>query len=152
MRLLLVIALPILIAACDRAEERDPFVVPGALKMETIDYRGGEEAVAQTALGRALPRVEDPCGGPAGGEGVSEAWVRSRVIAAGHDAETFCQNARWARDGGRPPSDPNAPLPSVAESRARMAAQDDYLRLMAEANANQVELLNRQRLADAQGR
>ena len=150
MRALILIALPaILLTACER--ERDPFVVPGAmtLKSEFVGYRDGEEKVAATALGRALPRIADPCGGPDGAVGVSEAWVRSEMIATGHDKAAFCQEAKWSREGGRPdPDDPAAPKLSIDERYARLAMMNAYDEIMQRATVEQVRILREQQLAD----
>ena len=151
MRALILIALPLtLLAACERERAHDPLAVPGAmvLRSEFVGYRDGEEKVAASALGRALPRVADPCGGPDGAVGVSEAWVRSEMIKAGHDKEKFCQEAKWARDGGRPAYDPGAPLPSLEESRARLDRSNAYGELMHRANVEQVRILHDQQLLD----
>lgn len=151
MRALMLIVLPAaLLAACERERDRDPFVVPGAMTLtsEFVGYRDGESKVAATAMGRALPRIADPCGGPDGAVGVSEAWVRSEMIKAGHDKEKFCQEARWARDGGRPAYDPKAPLPSVEDSYARIDRSNAYGELMHRANVEQIRILREQQLID----
>ena len=149
---LILIALPaVLLTACERERDRDPFVVPGAmtLKSEFVGYRDGEEKVAASALGRALPRVADPCGGPDGAVGVSEAWVRSEMIKAGHNKDAFCQEAKWARDGGRPDfNDPDAPKLSIDERYARLAIINAYNDLMHRANVEQVRILHEQQLLD----
>lgn len=152
MRALILIALPLtLLAACERERERDPFVVPGAMVMrsEFVGYRDGEEKVAASALGRALPRVADPCGGPDGAVGVSEAWVRSEMIKAGHPKEAFCQEAGWARDGGRPAhDDPSQTKLTIDERYARLARGRAYSELMHRANVEQVRILSDQQLLD----
>lgn len=152
MRALILIALPaVLLTACERERDRDPFVVPGAmtLKSEFVGYRDGEEKVAATALGRALPRIADPCGGPDGAVGVSEAWVRSEMIAAGHPKDTFCQEAKWTRDGGRPgPDDPETRKLSIDERYARLNMRNAYSEMMNRANVEQVRILREQQLAD----
>ena len=154
MRALIQIALVLSLtplAACEGERKSDPFAVPAgamALKSEFVGYRDGEAKVAATAIGRALPRVADPCGGPDGAVGVSEAWVRSEMIKAGHDRRKFCQEAGWARDGGRPAYDPNAPLPPVEESYARLYRSNAYNALMRRANVEQVRILREQQLVD----
>lgn len=151
MRALILIALPLtLLTACERERKRDPFAVPGAMTLtsEFVGYRDGEEKVAAGSLGRALPRVADPCGGPDGAVGVSEAWVRSEMIKAGHDQAKFCQHAKWARDGGRPAYDPDAPRRSIEEINADIELGNAYSELMHRANVEQVRILREQQLVD----
>lgn len=152
MRALILIALPVtLLAACERERAHDPLAVPGAMVMKTefVGYRDGEEKVAASALGRALPRIADPCGGPDGAVGVSEAWVRSEMIKAGHDKEKFCQEARWARDGGRPAhDDPSQTKLTLDERYARLDRSRAYSELMHRANLEQVRILHEQQLLD----
>lgn len=153
MRVLLLIALPVaLLTACEREQKHDPFAIPAGamvIRSEFVGYRDGEEKVAATAIGRALPRVADPCGEPDGAVGVSEAWVRSEMIKAGHDREAFCQEAKWARDGGRPDfSDPDAPKLSLDERSARLGIINAYNDMTHRANVEQVRILREQQLAD----
>ena len=118
-RLIVCLALPLLLAGCQREPERDPFAMPGAvrLQVQTITFIDGQEMALRTRAGRALTQVEDPCGGPAGPTGMSYAWLNAEVIAAGHDPALTCE---MAAPGYRVPVPPDR-LPTPEERAARSA-------------------------------
>lgn len=142
-RLIVCLALPLLLAGCQREPERDPFAMPGAvrLQVQTITFIDGQEMALRTRAGRALTQVEDPCGGPAGPTGMSYAWLNAEVIAAGHDPALTCE---MAAPGYRVPVPPDRlPTPEERAARdARYALMDDKMRLLNQGNAEQVRFLN----------